>query len=407
MNKMKNRFGRILKKTGSGAMAAAVAVSLFGSMGSSFAYAGTDGNTGEGTEQISELSDAAVFEEDSLTTELAEEDLIDAAVPDGYKTEEADDSATNLLSLAGVLQTLSEDDEEEEGSISWSLSDTGVLTITGTGSMTDYTTSNYPEWYSSASEITSVVVGEGITDLGNLSFYKLSNLTTVSLPDSLQTMGRNTFANCTSLTTVDIPSSVTELEYGVFAECTSLTEVSLDSIETIGDYVFQGTTVSEMVIPASVSSISALAFFDSEIESFSVSEGNTVYSAKDGVLYADGGTTLFAYPQANSAESFAVPDGVVTIGRTAFAYAKYLKTIEFSSSVASFGSSAFQNMYKLTAVVIPDSVTEVGMYTFYSCPKLKSVKFGSGLTVTSYQMFRNCTALTDIDFGDTLDTLYA
>ncbi|MCD8109571.1 MAG: leucine-rich repeat protein, partial [Clostridiales bacterium] len=404
MDKMKDSYRRLLKKTGACALTAAMMVSLVGSMGAVAANAESGDVCGNEEAQVGALTDAAVLGEDFLTTDLEGDDSVTATVPEGY---EADEQGKIQNISAGVLFTYDEDTEAETDDITWSLSDSGVLTISGTGAMTDYTSSNYPEWYTYRTQITSVIVEEGVTDLGNRAFYNCTKLTDVSLPESLQSMGRTTFADCTSLKTINIPSSVTELEYAVFADCTSLTSISLDSIQTIGDYVFQETTISEMVIPASVTSISSLAFFDSEIEAFSVNADNSVYTEKDGVIYADNGATLFAYPQGNSAESFTVPDGVTAIGDRSFYYAKNLETVEISSSVTSLGESAFQNMYKMTEVTIPDSVTEVGMFTFYGCPALTSVTFGNGLTITGYQMFRNCTALTDIAFGDTLSELYA
>lgn len=84
----------------------------------------------------------------------------------------------------------------------WSLAD-GVLTISGTGAMTDWTTSAQSvPWSGSADEITKIVVCDGVTTIGGRAFQNMSALTSVILPETLSSVGAYAFADCTALDAV-------------------------------------------------------------------------------------------------------------------------------------------------------------------------------------------------------------
>lgn len=85
--------------------------------------------------------------------------------------------------------------------LKWVLSGEGVLTITGTGAMTDYEAGTAP-WYDLAAEIRAVNVGEGVISLGENAFSDCTNIQTVSLPATLVSIGAGAFQGCNQLTTV-------------------------------------------------------------------------------------------------------------------------------------------------------------------------------------------------------------
>ena len=288
----------------------------------------------------------------------------------------------------------------------WTLSD-GVLTISGTGEMDDYTSSSLPGWYSSRTSITSIVVESGITKIGKLAFYNCTKATSVSIPNTVTSLGNMVFAECSSLTSVTLPSGITEIPYGTFANCTSLTSLTATGVTTYGSYAFQNVGFTTFTIGAKVTDIDTLAFYNTEsITAFKVASGNTTYTASNGVLFTDGGKTLFAYPAGNTSTSYTISDTVTKVGDYAFIYSGNLQQINFGSGVTAIGDSAFRGS-GLTSVAISNNITEVSNFTFYNCTSLKTVTFGTGLKETSYEMFEKCTALTTINFGSTLNSLYA
>ena len=100
----------------------------------------------------------------------------------------------------------------EEGTcgenLTWNL-ENGVLTISGTGKMDDYDDKNsLPPWY--RKKVTSAVLEEGITDIGDWAFCYCSSLTSITLPDSLTSIGNYAFNNCSNLILTVSPDSYAE-----------------------------------------------------------------------------------------------------------------------------------------------------------------------------------------------------
>ena len=109
----------------------------------------------------------------------------------------------------------------DDGSGYWMLKD-GVLTISGTGKMPDLDHGGLAAWYDEYSSITSVVIEEGITSIGDFSFWGCHNLTSVSIPESVTRIGRWAFCQCYNLTSVTIPASVTSIVDNPFYGCFGL-----------------------------------------------------------------------------------------------------------------------------------------------------------------------------------------
>ena len=83
--------------------------------------------------------------------------------------------------------------------LTWTLDSEGVLTISGSGDMHGYGSSDAP-WYGSRSRVKSAVIAEGVTSIGESAFENCRSLTSVTIPDSVTSIGGGAFAWCTSLT---------------------------------------------------------------------------------------------------------------------------------------------------------------------------------------------------------------
>lgn len=117
--------------------------------------------------------------------------------------------------------------------------------------------------YLNGSEITELVIPDGVTELSWNTFAGGSNFTSVLIPNSMTKIGSDAFKDCTGLTSVTIPNTVTEMGGSVFYGCTGLTSVTLpNSITGIGIEMFQGcTSLTSVTIPESVTKISGSAFY--------------------------------------------------------------------------------------------------------------------------------------------------
>ena len=313
--------------------------------------------------------------------------------------------------------------------LTWTLDSEGVLTISGSGDMHGYGSSDAP-WYGSRSRVKSAVIAEGVTSIGESAFencrsltsvtipnsvtsigwsafFYCKSLTSVTIPDSVTSVGAYAFLGCTSLTSVTIPNSVTSIGGCAFDECWSLTSVTIpDSVTSIGDSAFAScTSLTSVTIPDSVTSIGGGAFaWCTSLTGIWVTEGNSHYSSDaSGVLFSKDKTTLVQYPGAFAA--YAIPDSVTSIGAGAFGGCTSLTSVTIPDSVTSIGQHAFNGCRSLTSVTIPDGVTSIGAYAFSECSSLTSVTIPDSVTSIGGIAFGTCKSLTSVTIPDSVTSI--
>ena len=148
--------------------------------------------------------------------------------------------------------------EGDGSNLTWTLDSEGVLTISGSGYMYDYGSSDAP-WHG---RVKSAVIADGVTSIGRSAFDDCTSLTSVTIPDSVTSIGDWAFDGCTSLKSVTIPDSVTSIGDYAFYNCTSLTSVTIpDSVTSIGSSAFSHCrSLTSVTIPDSVTRIGGWAF---------------------------------------------------------------------------------------------------------------------------------------------------
>ena len=299
--------------------------------------------------------------------------------------------------------------------LTWSLSDDGTLTISGTGKMKDYG-DNYgmsvAPWYVGSSQVKTVIIEDGVTSIGDRAFDGCTKLTRVVIPDSVTSIGYSSFRGCYSLPSVAIPDSVTSIGDSAFAYCKALTGITLSgSVTSIGSCAFQscdsltsvtmqsGVTdigdnaftycknLTSVTIPNSVKTIGTSAFYNCagltrvtipgsvtriEQDTFKGCSGLTSVTISAGVTSIESG----AFRDCTSLTSVTIPGSVTSIEGYAFAYCSALTSLIIHDGTTSIGISAFMNCTSLGSVTIPRSVTDIGGYAFSSCRSLADVYYG-------------------------------
>ena len=226
--------------------------------------------------------------------------------------------------------------------LTWSFnSETGELTITGTGEMENYSDSNSQPWIDIAKDVKRVVVADGVLSLGRNAFNNFINLESIKFSNTIKEIGQTAFSNCTKLQEVDLPQSLNKLDLYVFNECTSL---------------------KECIIPNSVTQIKAGAFY-----------------------------------YCTSLEKVQLPVGINKIESWMFANCTSLKSIEMPNQIDSIGTYAFNACTSLTNVIIPNSVTVVEEYAFNFCKGLKEVTIGKRVVDIGDGVFRECDSLVVVN----------
>ena len=201
-----------------------------------------------------------------------------------------------------------------------------------------------------------------------------------------------------------IISSFDELQYftGVrmlgdreFSRCYKLSSIVLPKgLQSIGRYAFSNCVIPSIIIPASVEFIdkTGLNFC---FENIYVDPANEYFSSIDGVLFNKGATFLHTYPILRKDISYIVPDGVLTIGESAF-YASGLKSVVLPDGLKQIKSSAFRYCRSLETIKIPESVETIEDDNFEYCDKLVSFFIPSSVFTIGNSVLSYCQGLQTI-----------
>ncbi len=117
----------------------------------------------------------------------------------------------------------------------WYLSTGANLVIFGSGAIKNYGSTSVP-WYASRSTVKTVVVEQGITEIGNNAFNKFSSLTSVSLPETVTRIGSGTFDSCTSLRRIVLPDSLNSIGSYAFYDCGVLSRITFEGPAPVIDW---------------------------------------------------------------------------------------------------------------------------------------------------------------------------
>lgn len=318
--------------------------------------------------------------------------------------------------------------------IEWRIYDNKVMLFSGCGTTGNWEYNSERPWDKYKESFSDVVVGEGITKLGDRTFYNgKSALMSITLPNTLEYIGASVFTDCTALTEIKLPNnslrSLGNSAFGgckgikhfhipgtvwsmhnSFAGCTGIESITMDWMSTyyrtedgilynldksaiIFVYSLDSTTLT---ISKTVRSIQSSALDTcTEIERFECEEGSVYYTAADGVLYAntDQGKSLVMAPK-KLAGKFVVPDDVAVILDSAFSSCTMLTEVQLPASLTKIDGATFRFCSSLAKINIPESVTYIGQRAFEGCSSLpevltipKSVKY-----IGEYA-FNGCTSL--------------
>ena len=177
----------------------------------------------------------------------------------------------------------------------------------------------YAPWYGSRSNITTIIISDGINSIGDWMFEKCENLTRVTIPDTVLRIGTAAFQECKKLARITIPNGVTEIAMETFQDCSRLDNV---------------------VIPGSATNIGHRAFQD-----------------------------------CGSLSNIKIPDSVLAIGTEAFKGCTNLRSLTIPSQVTGISDELFSGCTNLTRVDIPISVDTIGNNVFTDCIRLTDIYY--------------------------------
>jgi len=286
--------------------------------------------------------------------------------------------------------------------LTWELDTAGVLSITGSGAMNNYSYTSYggtlAPWNDYAAEVKSITMAEGITHIGDYAFDDCTKVTQVTIPASVKTIGTAIFHYCTGLQQINvasgntafasnggvlfskdstvlhvfpankgvssytIPNTVTTVADYAFYKCSSLTSIQFGSkVTTIGNHAFAASGLTQVTVPSTVT--------------------NFGYGA---------------FSQCSYLTSATVPGSVKTLGSSTFGQCSRLTSVTLGTGITSIGDSAFDRCSSLKSIVIPAGVTTIGAEAFWQCTALKLVVIPSTVTRINNNAFHSCNSLDHI-----------
>lgn len=287
-------------------------------------------------------------------------------------------------------------------------------------------------------------IPDSVKDIGDNAFYFCDGLTGITIPKSVKTIGNGAFNNCKNLKSIDVsdqnnfyssqdgilfnkdksilikapdgikkenyvtPDSITTISNYAFSNCNELSGnlIISENVTSIGYYAFSWcNNLTGISLPGSVTCIGDSVFTGcNNLKSIDVSEQNECFYSLDGVLLSKDKSELIAVPSGIEGKSYAVPNGIKTIGNSAFSFCN-LTSITLPGSVTSIGNSAFFCCSDLKDINIPDNVTVIGNSAFDGCSKLKSITIPDSVTTIENWAFNDCRSLEEITLPNNLTTI--
>lgn len=239
-----------------------------------------------------------------------------------------------------------------DGGLSWSLSRSGALTISGSGKMPDFSSvANAAPWDEQKDKIQSAVIESGV-----------------------QSISGGAFSGCTALEKVSISETVTQIDLNAFGGCTSLAAFEVAE----GNKAF---------------SSDGGVLFSADKELLRCPVGKSAdYTVPSGTVAIAGG----AFKDCAKLESLVIPDSVISIGESAFENCAALKRITLPKNITKLEASCFSGCAALAEIALPDNVKTLGEKVFSGCAALKSVKIPAEVTVIPTEAFFGCSSLESI-----------
>ena len=287
-------------------------------------------------------------------------------------------------------------------------------------------------------KLQTVTFVEGTSDayIGDYAFENCVALLSVDIPGNYVSIGHGAFANCSMMTSMKFnPSSYSYANQTIysyaFSGCTKLKSISLpNTLKTIGEFSFQGTAITNLVVPEGVTVIKRAAFRNCG-NLLSVSFPSTLtsidsvpsYDSDEGVFYncSKLQSVTFAKGEADAyigdhsfylcvaLQSLEIPGNYVSIGHSAFNACYMLKSVTFEQSSYSFPnqiiySYAFSDCGKLKTVSLPTTLKSIGGFSFQGTA-ITDFVIPEGVANIDRGAFRNCDYLVSVSIPSTVTSI--
>lgn len=269
----------------------------------------------------------------------------------------------------------------EEG-IMWNLNKEGLLIFEGEGEIPCHSRGATPPWRAGKTivnnTIEKVIIGEGITGIGDDSFYCCFNLKEVQMPDSIERIGIESFRECRSLDNVHLPSGLIEIQLAAFLYCGNLSSIVIPPyLKEIGASAFGGCTALHDISFSGENNLNYIGNYAFQGTSWAKQQG-------DFVILDD---TLLDYT--GTGEEIVIPDSVKEIGVHSLSDSDSVKKIIFHDQICKIWEYGISDCKNLKEVHIPGSVSDIVYNAFSGCTALEKAVLEEGVASVGERAFLN------------------
>lgn len=347
--------------------------------------------------------------------------------------------------------------------LTWTLDSEGTLTVSGEGEMYYAVSGDRQPWREYREQIMTVILEDGVEEIGHSAFYGFSNLKNVKIPDSITSIPLGTFGNCSSLEKIHFGKNITSIDtLTAFNGCSSLKEIiideenekycSIDGVvyskdkETLYKYP-PGKIGNSYNILNSVNIIDSGAFRESNLKEITIPNGITDVGGKwstrvfhncklletinipESVIVMDRGnfdgcSSLQNINVDEQNQTFSSVDGVLFnkdktilyvypqsrkgsysipegVERCYFTDCENLTNVIIPKSMTEINRNMFAGCSGLTSMIIPDNISNIGSWAFEKCSNLTNITISGNIKSISLNAFEGCSSLTDVYYSGT------
>ncbi len=291
--------------------------------------------------------------------------------------------------------------------VTYTLYSDGELIISGEGDMNDYDYVHERSPFFNNHDITSLIVKNGVTSIGEYAFRDCSSLTEITIPEGVTSIGSSAFGGCSSLAEITIPEGVTSIGRYAFSDCSSLTEITIPgSLTRIDeDVFFICSSITDVYFTGDLEDWCNINFESASSNPLSDHAANLYINGEllTNVVVPDSITAIgnATFIGCTSLTSVTIHENVTSIGDTAFTGCFSLFEITIPENVTSIGRGAFSACFSLAEITIPEGVTSIGEYAFSYCSSLAEITIPEGVTSIGDYAFGDCSSLADVYYTGT------
>ena len=264
--------------------------------------------------------------------------------------------------------------------------------------------------FSGCSGLISATIGNSVTSIGKRAFYGCNGLTSITIPESVTSIKQSAFGGCGGLEKIIVPdigawcnitfdtdaNPLSYVHHIFFDEETEITNLVIpESVTTIGNESFSGCSgLTSVTIPESVTSIGIDAFSGCNGLRSVIVNNNTLVSA------TRTSSTSMESIFGSQVEEYVIGGDVTSIGSYAFSFCANLKSVTIANSVTRIGNDAFSECSSLSDITIPNGVISIGSSAFQGCTNLESVTIPNSVNSIEHHAFYRCGRLKKVIVPD-------